>query len=206
MTIVKCFDRLSRSTVHACLLCMVTFWGTCLPASAALQGGQSHALATQEFFCRAGYDRQKCEQHIAQLKAVLIQYPVGTPEHWRWVVVPSEDWQPLVQSLHLNRESPAFSDITERETFLEDALFFVQPRRTDELVRHFRTPFDQLLSAAVSHELGHAICHGSSEAIANRVAEQLRSGKHPDCTGNMKSLTPIDELYLHSQSPGFPRF
>src|SRR5271155_2359396 len=198
------FHRLSRSTVHACLLCVVIFWGTCPRASAALQRSQSAALATQEFFCRAGFDREECERRVAQLKAVLIQYPAGAQRHWRWVIVPSEDWQPLVQSLHLDRESPAFTAITERETFLEDALFFARPGRTDELVRHFRTPFDQLLSVAVGHELGHAICHGGSEAIANRIAEQLRTGKHPDCAGNMKSLTAIEELYLHSQSPGFP--
>ena len=53
----------------------------------------------------------------------------------------------------------------------------------------FVTPFDQLLSVAVSHELGQTICHGGSEAIANRVAEELRGGKHPDCAGNMKSPT-----------------
>jgi hypothetical protein len=185
-----------------------TFWGTCPRAGAAnaLQRRQGHALATQGFFCSAGYNPQECEQRIAHLKAVLIQYPAGAPKHWRWVIVPSEDWQRLVHSLHLDRESPAFTAIMERETFLEDALFFAQPARTDELVRDFRTPFDQLLSVAVSHELGHAICHGGSEAMANRVAEQLRSGKYPDCAENMKSLTPIEELYLRSQLPGFPRF
>jgi hypothetical protein len=206
MTTINCFHRLSRSTVHACLLCAVTFWGTCPRASAAnaLQRSQSHALATQGFFCRVGYDPHECQRRIAQLKTVLIHYPVA-PKHWRWVIVPSEHWQPLVQSLHLDRESPAFTAITERETFLEDALFFAQPGRSDELVRRFRTPFDQLLSVAVSHELGHAICHGGSEAIANRVAEQLRGGKYPDCAGNVKSLTPIEELYLHGQSASFPR-
>ena len=208
MITVKCFHCLSRSTVHACLLCVVIFWGKCQLASAvnALQQRQSDALATQGFFCRAGYDSRECERRITELKAVLIQYAAGAPKNWRWVIVPSEDWQLLAQSLHLDRESPAFSAITERETFLEDALFFAHPGRTDELVRHFHTPFDQLLSVAVGHELGHAICHGGSEAIANRAAEQLRVGKYPDCAGNMKSLTPIEELYLHSQSPRFRHF
>jgi hypothetical protein len=206
MITVKCFHRLSKSAAHACLLCVLTFWGTSPRASAALQRRQTYALTTQEFFCRAGYDPQECEQRIAQLKAVLIQYPADAPKNWRWVIVPSEDWQPLVKELRLDRESPAFSAITERETFLEDALFFAHPGRTNQLVRHFGIPFDQLLSVAVGHELGHAICHGGSEAIANRAAEQLRTGKHPDCAGNIKSLTPIEELYLHSQSPRFRHF
>lgn len=206
MTTVKCFGRLSSFPVRACLLCVVSFLATCLPASAVLQREQSQALLTQEFFCRAGYNPQECEQNIAQLKALLIQYPPGTPKHWRWIIIASEDWQPLVRSLRLDPESPAFTAIAQQETFLEDALFFVRPERTEELVRHFRTPFGQLLSAAVSHELGHAICHDGSEAIANHVAEQLRGGKHPDCARTKKSLAPIDELYLHSQSPGLHRF
>jgi hypothetical protein len=204
---VNCCHRLLRSTVYAGLLCVVTLCGAC-PSASAANGSESRQspLATQKFFCRPGYDVYECERRTAQLKAVLIRYQTGAPKHWRWVIVRSEDWQPLVQSLQLDRESPAFTKITERETFLEDALFFAQPGRTDELVRRFRTPFDQLLSLAVSHELAHAICHGGSEAIANRVAEQLRAGKYPDCAGNTKSLSPIEELYLHSQSPGFPRF
>ena len=208
MTSVNCFHRLSKSTVHACLLCVVIFWGRCVRANAAspLQRSQSRTLANQGFFCRAGYDPQTCGQRIDQLKAVLIEYPAGARKHWRWVIVPSEQWQPLVQALHLDRESPAFTNITERATFLEDALFFTQTGRTGELVQHFHIPFDQLLSAAVSHELGHAICHGGSEAMANRVAEQLRGGKYPDCAGDVKSLSPSDELYFRGQLAGFPRF
>jgi hypothetical protein len=163
------------------------------------------SLRTQKFFCHTGYDPRQCEQHIAELKAVLLQYPAPSPKHWTWIIVRSEDWQPLVQNLHLPSQSPAFTTLALRETFLEDALFFSQPGRTDELVTLLRTPAAQLLSVAVSHELGHAICHNGDEAAANRVAEQLRGGKHPDClnAGTRKPLDPIDELVLHNQSP-FP--
>ena len=205
MTSVNCFRRLLRPTVHACLLCAVTFWCACPRAGAANapQQTQSHVLATQGFFCPAGYDPHECEQRTAQLKAILIQYPASAPKHWRWVIVPSEDWQPLVQSLHLDRESPAFTALKQRVTFLEDALFSAQPGRADELVRHFHIPFDQLLSRAVSHELGHAICHVGGEEIANRVAEQLRGGKYPECAGTMRSLSTSERLYLHNQLAGF---
>jgi hypothetical protein len=157
---------------------------------------------TQRFFCRGGYDPGECQQRIAALKAVLIEYPVGSLKHWSWVIVRSEDWQPLRQSLRLEHDSPAFTALAEREIFLEDALFIPQPKRTDQLVRSLQTPFARLLAAAVTHELGHAICHGSSEATANHVAEQLRRGKTPDCSGT--TLNPIDELYLHRQSAGLP--
>jgi len=205
MVTVKCFHGFSIPTIYASLLCTILL-GVCPRVADALQQKQSRALKTQEFFCHTGYTTHDCERRIAQLKAVLVQYSAGAPKRWSWVIVSSADWQPLTQRLQLDGESPAFSALMERETFLEDALFFAQPMRTDELVRHFGTPFDQLLSFAVSHELAHAICHGGSEANANRVAKQLRGGKYPDCGGNMKSPSPIEELYLHSQPPGLRRF
>jgi hypothetical protein len=205
MATVKCFHGFSPYTVYASLLCIILL-GACPRVAHALQQKQGRPLKTQEFFCHTGYTTHDCERRIAQLKAVLVQYPAGAPKRWSWVIVSSADWQPLTQRLQLNGESPAFSALTERETFLEDALFLAQPVRTDELVRRFGTPFDQLLSFAVSHELAHAICHGGSEANANRVAKQLRDGKYPDCGANMKSPSPIEELYLHSQPSGLHRF
>jgi hypothetical protein len=195
------------SAFRVYLLFLVGFCGTCRFASAAnaARGREVDTLATNKFYCADGYDRQECEQHITELKTVLVHYSAGVSRNWNWVIVPSEDWHPLLQRLRLDQRSPAFTALVERETFLQDALFFSQPMRTDELVRNFHVPFDQLLSLAVRHELGHAICNGGDEEIANRVAEQLRTGKHPDCGANVKSLTRIQELYLHSQSPGFPR-
>ncbi len=208
MITFKCLDRSSFFSIRACVFCLVAVCGTCFSASAgsAARGADAQAVTTQKFFCLGGYDPEKCQQHIAELKAVLIQYSKGTPEHWGWVIVRSEDWQSLTRSLHLDRQSPAFTALAERETFLEDALFFLQPKRSDELVRNLQTPFEQLLSTAVRHELGHAICHGGNEVTANRVAEQLRSGRHPNCEGNM-SLTRMEELlYLHDRSSSLPGF
>ena len=113
----------------------------------------------------------------------------------------SEDWQSLMKKLHIDERSPAFTAIEARQSFLEGALFLPKTARTDELVRNLGVPVDQLLTVAVSHELGHAICGAEDEAIAKRVSGQLRSGAHIDCTN---SLTLYDELYLRSRSPGFP--
>jgi hypothetical protein len=101
------------------------------------------------------------------------------------------------------RRLATITALDQRETFLEEALFMPQSIRADELVRDFHAPSGQLLSFAVSHELGHVICSDGSESAANRIAEQLRSGKYPEC---VNSLTPIDELYLHSHMSGFPHF
>ncbi|MGB7332129.1 MAG: hypothetical protein WBD25_12155 [Terriglobales bacterium] len=185
------------------LICAVTVCGKRPSANAATSPKLKpmNALTTQNFYCNAGYDPHECEQHVAKLKAVLIHYPASAPKHWSWVLVRSEDWQPLLLRLHLPQGSPAFTAFDQHEIFLEEALFLPQSIRADELVRDFHATSDQLLSLAVSHELGHVICDGGTEAIANRIAEQLRSGKYPECG---KSLSPIDELYLHSHLPGFP--
>lgn len=205
MTTHKYLSRLSTSTIHACLLFTIVLCAACPSAHAGTATlEREKSLRTQKFFCHTGYDLHQCEQHIAELKAVFLHYPVAPPKHWSWVIVRSEDWQPVVQTLHLDPRSPAFTALTKRETFLEDALFFSQPGRTDELVKLLHTPSDQLLSVAVSHELGHAICHNGNEAAANHVAEQLRSGNYPDCFDTKKPLSPIDELILHGQSPGLP--
>jgi hypothetical protein len=199
------FNRLSLLAFHTLLVYAVTVCGECPSANAATRPQLKHmnALAAQTFHCNAGYDPNECEQHVAKLRAVLINYPVRAPKRWSWVLVRSEDWQPLILRLHLQQVSPAFTALDQRETFLEEALFMPQSIRADELVRDFHAPSGQLLSFAVSHELGHVICSDGSESAANRIAEQLRSGKYPEC---VNSLTPIDELYLHSHMSGFPHF
>jgi hypothetical protein len=189
----------------ACLfsrfLAVVALCGACPLATAASQSAHVNSLVTQEFFCFAELDQHECLQNIAKLRAELVRYSADLPKHWSWVIVGSEDWQSLVLKVHVDRRSPAFTAIKARETFLEGALFLPTSARTDELVRNFHVAVDQLLTLAVSHELGHAICHGGGEAIANRVSNELRSGKTIDC---MDSLTPMEGFYLRSRSGRLP--
>jgi hypothetical protein len=191
------FSRLLAPAFRGCLLSVVTLCGPGRLATAASQSAHVDRLATQEFFCYVGLNHNECLQNIAKLQAQLVRYSADVPRHWSWVIVGSEDWQAVVLKLHLDRRSPAFTAIEARETFLEGTLFVPQPARTDELVKNLGTPVDQLLTIAVSHELGHAICHEEAEAIANRVSAQLRSGVKIDC---MSSLTPLDEFYLRTRS------
>jgi hypothetical protein len=162
--------------------------------NAAPQPEGRRVLTVEHFYCNTGFAQDVCEQHVAKLKAVLRRYPVAAPEGWRWVIVRSEDWQALLVSLGLDRRATAFSALGLRSTFLEEALFVYSPRRAEELVRDFHTPFDQLLSVAVSHELAHAVCHESNETVASRIAEEFRKGNHPECGESRESATPIEEL------------
>jgi hypothetical protein len=206
MNTTKLLERFLPATFHACLV-YVFFVGCSWQSATGATTPPSvptNALATQHFFCNAGYDRDQCGQEVAKLRAELMHYPAAAPGEWSWFIVQSEEWQPLALKLRLERRSPAFTIPEKRETFLEEALFTPQSIRSIELVRHFGLSSDQLLSFAVRHELGHAICHGGTEATANRIAEQLRNGKYPECGETVKSLTPLDELYLHGHLSGFP--
>jgi hypothetical protein len=196
------FGRFLAPAFRARLLSVVTLCGACLFATAASQSAHVNSLATQEFFCYAGLDHHECLQNIAKLRAELVRYSADLPERWSWVIIGSENWQSVVLKLHVDRRSPAFTAIDARETFLEEALFSPTPPRRDELSRDLGVPVDQLLTLAVSHELGHAICHEGDEAIANRVSDQLRSGEKIDCTD---SLTRMEELYLRRRPMAFRR-
>jgi hypothetical protein len=195
------FSRFPAPAFRVCLLSVVTLCGACPPATAASQSAHVSSLVTQKFFCYAGLDHNECLQNIARLQAELLRYSADLPRHWRWVIVGSEDWQSLVLKLHVDPRTPAFTAVKARQSFLEGALFSPRPARTDELLKNFGVTGNQLLTIAVSHELGHAICNGEDEKIAKRVSDQLRSGAKIDCTN---SLTKFDELYLRSRSPGFP--
>jgi hypothetical protein len=204
MTYCKVLTHRLNVPFRVCLSLLLALGTVCPSASAARaqRVGEKTALAGQQFFCVLGYDRQQCSLHIAKLKSVLVQFPVDAPQPWNWVIVRSEDWQSLTAKLHLDRRSPAFTAIDDRDTFLEEALFSPGSKRTNELLRDYQIPYDSLLSFAVSHELGHALCGGGSEASANQISEQLRRGQQAECRDAMGSLTRIDELYLQRRASG----
>lgn len=148
---------------------------------ASLDTPRASALSGQEFHCHTGYPLAQCERDILKLKSVLTRYPTEALGHWTWVLVRSQDWKPISHMLRLNPDSPAFTALEPRETFLEEALFVHDPERTSELMREWQQSMPALLELAVSHELGHAICKGPSEATADRFGEDLRKGQTPLC-------------------------
>jgi hypothetical protein len=84
--------------------------------------------------------------------------------------------------LRLNPGSPAFTALDLRETFLEESLIVPPtPERARELMYAFGIPLDELLEYAVTHELGHAVCHGGTESLAEQFGRQLREDLHPSC-------------------------
>src|SRR5262249_31017368 len=126
-----------------------------------------------------------------RLRAALDRYHAETVGPWTWVLVKSEDWKPIVQSFRGNTNSPAFTVLEKRETFLEEALFVQVPDRSIELLQTWSVPLDKLLSLAVTHELGHAMCHDLDEARADLFGRMLRSGSKGNCTGTDSAVAGL---------------
>jgi hypothetical protein len=152
----------------------------------------SPGLFNQNFYCHAGYNLADCRQEVAELKTILARYPAEELGPWTWVLVRSQDWIPISVLLGLKPESPAFTAVDQRETFLEEALFKRQGLRAAELQREWLMPREQLLDLAVTHELGHALCSEPNEDVADRFGEELRRGHRPHGrSSKVRSYTPI---------------
>jgi hypothetical protein len=78
-------------------------------------------------------------------------------------------------------DSPAFTVLEKRQTFLEEALFLPVAGRSATLLAKFRLPLDRLLEFTVLHELGHALCGERDERRTQDYATQLRDGEFHGC-------------------------
>ncbi len=135
----------------------------------------------QKFICNTGYSVTDCIRQISALREALKPYHPERLGEWTWVLVKSADWKIVLLSRGLNPDSPAFTVLQKRQTFLEEALFVRVPNRSAELLRFWSVPLDKLLDFALTHELGHAVCNIQDEHIADNFGSQLREGRNPEC-------------------------
>jgi len=135
----------------------------------------------QRFVCNTGYKVSECLQQLGTLKSALSSYGAEKIGAWTWVLVKSEDWKPMVGRLGGNTNSPAFTVLEKRQTFLEEALFVPAGGRGAELLRVWSVPLDKFLDFAITHELGHGMCNTTDERQAETFGRLLREGKTPGC-------------------------
>jgi hypothetical protein len=143
----------------------------------------SIAAPNLHFNCNTGYNVRNCGVQLKQLGGVLVGMDLAPLGDWTWILVRSQDWRPILRRVGRDPDSPAFTILQKRQTFLEEALFNAGPERSRTLLEKFRMPLDQLLMFAVAHELGHALCHEEDEARAKAYAAQLRSTGKVTCLG-----------------------
>lgn len=115
------------------------------------------------------------------LRKALANYPVAQLGNWTWILVRSEDWKAILLPRGLDPDSPAFTFLPERETFIEEALVTQVPGRGRELVLRWHMGTRDLLDLAIRHELGHALCNDVNERNADRVAGLLEKGRPVSC-------------------------
>jgi hypothetical protein len=135
---------------------------------------QTDRAPEMRFVCDTGYSRELCRTHLTALEHVLSTLEVGALGGWTWVLVRSDEWRPILRRVSRDPDSPAFTILEKRQTFLEEALFRPVPERSATLLAKFRLPLDRLLEHAILHELGHAICMVRDERRATDCASELR--------------------------------
>ena len=150
----------------------------------------------QHFVCDTGYTQARCHDQMVMLARQLDRFQENVPAEWTWVLVRQDDWREVITKVGLDPHTPAFSTLSRRETFLDEALFSPNAVNAADLVRSFSTPLNQMLELAVSHELGHAFCMDRRELQANRFSDELRktgAGRcapdaHPASRNTMSTL------------------
>jgi hypothetical protein len=90
-------------------------------------------------------------------------------------------------------DAPTFTYLEKRQTFVKEALVVKEGlvARRAELLRQWQVPLDQLLEIAITHELGHAICHETDEAKADRYGRVLRERGFLVCALPSKERRPV---------------
>jgi hypothetical protein len=135
-----------------------------------------------QFLCTHNYDSHACVKDSVALRHALAPYPLGRLGIWSFLLVPADDWRTLVRGLRQNPVSPAFSLIDQRLIVLESSLFTATPLRDKDLLRTFGVIGSALLDLALTHELGHGICHEGNERRADDYGRELRQTRTVDCT------------------------
>jgi hypothetical protein len=137
---------------------------------------------TIQFLCSQKYDRTVCVKDATALRQAMMSYPVQLLGQWSFVLVPADDWKPLVRGQGGDPVSPAFSMLEQRVTLLDASLFAGTAGRDKELMERFSAMGPALVDLAITHEMGHAICHEKRERQADDYGKELRDGKVPDCS------------------------
>lgn len=133
------------------------------------------------FYCNTGYSPGACQAQVARLRQALGNFELAGLGDWEWILVRSDDWARILRRVGRDADSPAFTILEQRRTFLEEALFQPMAGRSRTLLEKWRVPLNQLLDVAVTHELAHAICRERDEARTHGYADQLSQSGRVRC-------------------------
>jgi len=158
-------------------LMVLPFVFSAYPLAAQTNGNASK----QHFACNVGYTPRECQVAATVLRKALARYPVEALGEWRWVLVRSEDWKPILSRRRADPNVPAFSYLPKRETFLDSALVAAPSIHGAELSALWHMTTEDLLDLAIRHELAHALCKDGNEITTDRAAIALKNGMPLSC-------------------------
>lgn len=133
------------------------------------------------YYCNTGYSEGACQVQVTRLRQTLGNFELAALGEWEWILVRSDDWARILRRVGRDPDSPAFTILEQRRTFLEEALFLPMAGRSRTLLEKWRVPLDQLLDVAVTHELAHAICRERDEGRTHAYADQLSQSGRVAC-------------------------
>ena len=145
-----------------------------------IEGGET-AKIVQHFTCHTAYTVEVCRSQIAILRAALAPYHPERLGEWTWVLVRSEDWKPILRRVGKDLDSPIFTILEKRQTFVEEALLVPIAARRGELLRKWSLPLNELLDFAIVHELVHAYCYQLDERRTEEDAHRSHHEKRLSC-------------------------
>jgi len=135
-----------------------------------------------QFLCSQKYDRAECVKDASALRQAIAPYPAQLLGEWSFVLVAADDWKTLVRGQGGDPASPAFSMLDQRVTMLDGSLFVATAGRNKELLERFGMIGPTLVNLAITHEMGHGMCHDKDERRADDYGKELREGKVPNCS------------------------
>jgi hypothetical protein len=151
----------------------------CQERSTVEQGDSGKVV--QHFACNSGYTVEMCRAQIAILRAALAPYHPERLGEWTWVLVRSEDWRPILRRVGKDPDSPIFTILEKRQTFVEEGLLVPITWRRAELLQKWSMPLNEFLDFAIVHELVHAYCYQLDERRTEENAHKVRQEKHLSC-------------------------
>jgi hypothetical protein len=126
-----------------------------------------HRPATQHFFCNTGYSLDECHQQIAALRSVVVKLPTDAMGEWTWVLVRSQDWRQFWRTLGVKPNSPAFTCMEKRVTFIEEVLVAEVPGRANELIAKWHMSMTELLNIAMKNKMAHIFNYSPKQETAS---------------------------------------
>lgn len=138
-------------------------------------------VSPQVFDCDGKITLEACRQEVLTLKPILEKYGAGKLGDWKWVLVPSQQWELVLRKIGIDSDVPAFTVLEARVTFFDDTLIEGSPGRLSQLMDSWHLGRDGLLDLAVRHELSHAFCRDVNEERADHNARLLEKNQVVVC-------------------------